>query len=155
MPSNEFLKPGTSTDVTLLYDQPKEGASRFGPYRAYRVRLPGGAEHTFFPPRSLFSELDQLNLRRGSVLRIQTSERVSQDGRVFPSFAIEAAEPVPEPETLPAGTASARPSANGSILACVALKAAVQSHGNIATTGVILETAETFLGWLRERAEAA
>ena len=155
MPSNEFLKPGTSTSVTLLYDQPKEGTSRFGPYRAYLVRLPDGAEHTFFPPRSLFPELDQRHLGRGSVLRIRTEQRVSQDGRVFPLFEIEDSEPAvqqPEPER---NIPPMRPSGNSSsILACVALKAAVQSHGNVATTGVILETAETFLDWLRQRAAA-
>lgn len=148
MPSNDFLKTGTTTTLTLLYDTPKEGSSRFGPYRAYGVRTPDGAEHTFFPPRSLYPELDRLNLRRGSCLSIRTSQRVADDGRVFPRFDI--ADVTAPDSTAPAMSAapSSRPSGDrSSMLACVALKAAASGVGG-ADEERVLAVADRFLAWL-------
>ena len=122
MASNDFLPLDTITPLTLLYDAPKEGSSRFGPYRAYRVQTPDGSEHTFFPPRSLYPELDRLNLRRGSCLSVRASQRIADDGRVFPRFDITGATDGPTTGT-PVATARLTPKPSGdkaSMLACVA-----------------------------------
>ncbi len=155
MASNPFLPPGTTTELTVLYDTPKEGVSRFGPYRAYRVATVDGTEHTFFPPRSLFPELDRLQLRRGTQLRVRATERISPDGRVIPKLELVGAAPatpdtVPEPATrpLPARRASGSPD---SIRACVALKAAVQARGPVDRPEDALQIAETYLRWLRSQ----
>jgi len=71
MASNDFLTNGSTTTLTLLYDTPREEQTRFGPYRAYRVQTPNGEEHTFFPPRSLYPELDRMGLRRGSQISVR------------------------------------------------------------------------------------
>lgn len=153
MPSNTFLPPGTTTELTVLYDTPKEGVSRFGAYRAYRVATVDGAEHTFFPPRSLFPELDGLQLRRGTQLRVRATERISPDGRVIPKLelvgaAAAAPDSAPEPATRPLPTRRASGSSD-SILACVALKAAVQARGPLDRAEDALQIADTYLGWLR------
>jgi hypothetical protein len=158
MPSNEFLQPGTTTTLALLYDTPKEGTTRYGPYRAYRVRTPDGAEHTFLPPRSLFDELDRLRLGRGSRLTVRTSQRVSRDGRAFQQY--EVAPPVPSdpgvasPVTVTAVQASApakAPPDGSSMVACVALKAAAASHGAVGNAGDVLKVAELYQVWLEGR----
>ena len=51
MPANDFLQPGSTTTLTLLYDRPRQGATRYGPY--------------------------QLRLGRGSHLTVRTSQRMS------------------------------------------------------------------------------
>jgi hypothetical protein len=151
MPSNDFLQLGTTTPLTLLYDTPKEGSSRFGPYRAYRVRTPDGSEHTFFPPRSLYPELDRLNLRRGSCLSVRASQRVSDDGRVFPRFDIADVTAPASPTPSPSSSAAPRPSGErASMLACVALKAAASGCGS-ADEERVLAAADRFLTWLLER----
>ena len=149
MPANDFLQPGTTTTLTLLYDRPREGSTRYGPYRAYRVRTPDGAEHTFLPPRSLFDELDQLRLGRGSHLTVKTSERVSRDGRAFQQFAVAAATPDPSTASLPAPS-KAIPD-RSSMLACVALKAAAVSHGAVANAGDVVKVAEFYKTWLEQQ----
>lgn len=153
MASNTFLPPGTTTELTVLYDTPKEGVSRFGPYRAYRVATADGAEHTFFPPRSLFPELDRLAIRRGTQLRVRATERISEDGRVIPKLELVGAErsaptAAPDPTSRPA-PARRSPGSSDSILACVALKAAVQARGPLDRPEDALQIAETYLGWLR------
>lgn len=149
MPSNEFLSPGTATTLTLLYDRPKEGESRFGTYRAYRVRTPDGGEHTFFPPRSLFPELDRLNLARGSRITVRTSERVSDDGRVFPRYEI--APETPGAPSISAGPTEPRASSGSSILASVALKAAASTGSAFSDPDQILTVADKYLSWLQDR----
>lgn len=151
MPSNDFLQPGTTTTLTLLYDTPKEGSTRFGPYRAYRVRTPDGGEHTFFPPRSLYPELDRLNLRRGSCVSVRASQRVSDDGRVFPRFDIADATTPTTPTPTPAGATPKPSSERSSMLACVALKAAASGCGS-ADEERVLAAADRFLAWLRAQA---
>ncbi|MEO6324610.1 MAG: hypothetical protein ABIT01_06310 [Thermoanaerobaculia bacterium] len=153
MASNEFLPLGTTTPLTLLYDTPKEGSTRFGPYRAYRVQTLDGAEHTFFPPRSLYPELDRLNLRRGSCLSIRASQRVSDDGRVFPRFDIaDVTAPASPTSASPAPVTPTAPKLHGersSMLACVALKAAAGCGG--ADEERVLVIADRFLAWLQAR----
>lgn len=153
MASNTFLPPGTTTELTVLYDTPKEGVSRFGPYRAYRVATADGAEHTFFPPRSLFPELDRLAIRRGTQLRVRATERISEDGRVIPKLEIvgaASAGPTATAETSPHLAPTRRtPGSSDSILACVALKAAVQARGPLDRPEDALQIADTYLGWLR------
>ncbi|MEO6325058.1 MAG: hypothetical protein ABIT01_06690, partial [Thermoanaerobaculia bacterium] len=127
MSSNTFLTPGTTTELTFLYDTPKEGVSKFGPYRAYRVRTSDGNEHTFFPPRSLFPELDRLNVRRGTTVQVRTTERISPDGRVVPKLELEETVQPSSPATGSVLPASSGP--QSSILACVALKAAAGCGG--------------------------
>lgn len=158
MPANDFLQPGTTTTLTLLYDRPREGATRYGPYRAYRVRTSDGAEHTFLPPRSLFDELDQLRLGRGSHLTVRTSQRLSRDGRAFPRYEVEAGAPFrpsASPATGPVSPSlSAAPRAaseRSSMLACVALKAAAASHGAVGNARDVLKVAELYQEWLEGR----
>lgn len=147
MPSNTFLTPGATTELTFLYDTPKEGVSKYGPYRAYRVRTADGNEHTFFPPRSLFPELDQLGVRRGTTLQVRATERISPDGRVVPKLEIaSAAAPTPSAELRPPLPPS---KSSTSILACVALKAAVSTHGSASLPEAVLDTAATYLAWLQ------
>lgn len=151
MASNDFLPLDTITPLTLLYDAPKEGSSRFGPYRAYRVQTPDGSEHTFFPPRSLYPELDRLNLRRGSCLSVRASQRIADDGRVFPRFDITGATDCPATGS-PAATSRAisKPSGDrASMLACVALKAAASGIGS-ADEERVLAAADRFLEWLQQ-----
>ena len=151
MPANDFLTPGTSTTLTLVYDRPKEGETRFGAYRAYRVLTPDGSEHTFFPPRSLYPELDRLNLGRGSRLTVHTSQRVSEDGRAFPRYDVTPVDGPAQPT--PAATHE-RPSNGNSILASVALKAAVSSGSTFSEPDAILAIADRYLAWLVARAGA-
>lgn len=155
MASNTFLPPGTTTELTVLYDTPKEGVSRFGPYRAYRVSTADGAEHTFFPPRSLFPELDRLQIRRGSQLRVRATERISSDGRIVPKLELVGsapASPTPAPEPGAQALPPRRSSSSDSILACVALKAAVQARGPVDRPEDALSVAETYLVWLQGHA---
>jgi hypothetical protein len=107
----------------------------------------GQGEHTFFPPRSLFPELDRLKLSRGSRITVRTSERVSEDGRVFPRYDVA---PVDSPVRPPATPSNDQPKGKNSILASVALKAAVaaRSEGDLE---VIMDTADQFLTWLSAR----
>jgi len=158
MPANDFLQPGSTTTLTLLYDRPREGTTRYGPYRAYRVRTPDGGEHTFLPPRSLFDELDELRLGRGSHLIVRTSQRVSRDGRAFPQYEVEAGTPFrptaasPSEATAPGLPPSARAtSERSSMLACVALKAAAASHGADGNAGDVLKVADLYQEWLEGR----
>lgn len=155
MASNAFLPTGTTTELTVLFDTPKEGLSQYGPYRAYRVSTPDGEQHTFFPPRSLFPELDRLQIRRGSKLHVRASERISPDGRVVPRIEIVGGTE-PNTEAPPAGERGPvrqRGGSQDSILACVALKAAVQARGPLDAPEDALALAERFLGWLRSRNE--
>ena len=145
MPSNDFLTPGTTTTLTLVYDTPKEGQTRFGPYRAYRVQTEDGTEQTFFPPRSLYPELDRFQLARGSRIAVRTSQRVSEDGRVFPKYEITPVA-APSPQAVPAAP-SRSPASNG-ILASVALKAAASSGSTFSEPEAILKVAERYLTWL-------
>lgn len=158
MPSNTFLPPGTTTALTVLYDTPKEGVSRFGPYRAYRVATADGVEHTFFPPRSLFPDLDRLQLRRGAQLRVRATERISPDGRIIPRLELVDAVASSDAPAAPASSAPPVPRRSGgsseSILACVALKAAVQMRGPLQSAEDVLPIADTFLGWLQQRGAA-
>jgi len=149
MPSNDFLTNGSTTTLTLLYDTPKEGETRFGPYRAYRVQTPNGEEHTFFPPRSLYPDLDRLQLRRGSQISVRASERVSDDGRVFPRYDVQPVEGSAVSPLPPAPAPSTRSS--GGILPSVALKAAVSS-ATLGDPESVLSVAERYLAWLQERA---
>lgn len=155
MPSNTFLPPGTTTALTVLYDTPKEGVSRFGPYRAYRVATADGEEHTFFPPRSLFPDLDRLQLRRGMQLCVRATERISPDGRVIPKLELVDTVAASGEATAPTPSAVPAPRRGGgssdSILACVALKAAVQARGALDRPEDALTIAETYLGWLRRK----
>ena len=150
MPSNDFLTPGTTTDLTLLFDAPKEGESRFGPFRAYRVRTPDGGEHTFLPPRSLFPTLDRLQLRRGSTISVRTTTRESEDGRVFPKYDVLTVG-APRPQASPLPPERHAPSRNDSMLACVALKAAVSHATAFTDAGGVLSVADTYLAWLQVR----
>lgn len=146
MPTNTFLEPGAATPLTFLFDTPKTGESKFGPFRAYRVKTPDGAEHTFFPPRSLFPDLDRLGIRRGTTVAFRLSERISQNGRVVPKVEIDGVVSAPAPS---AAALPPIPNAQNSIQACVALKAAVSARGTLALPEETLATAEVFLGWLK------
>lgn len=155
MPANAFLQPGTTTTLTLLYDRPREGTTRYGPFRAYRVRTPDGTEHTFLPPRSLFGELDELRLGRGSHVTVRTSQRVSRDGRAFPQYKVEAPCLTGPSDTSPSEVSAPRlstppqsTSERSSMLACVALKAAARSHGAAVNAGEVLKIAALYRSWL-------
>jgi len=144
MPSNDFLTPGTTTSLTLVYDSPREGQTRYGPYRAYRVRTDDGTDHTFFPPRSLYPELDRLQLGRGSHIAVTTSQRVSEDGRVFPKYEIT---PIPSSPGSAPPIPGRAPASNG-ILASVALKAAASAGSTFSEPEAVLKVAERYLTWL-------
>lgn len=151
MASNEFLQNGSTTTLTLLYDTPKEGQTRFGPYRAYRVATPDGEAHTFFPPRSLYPDLDHMALRRGSQISVRLTDRISDDGRVFPRYEVHPVdgEPVAMPPVLPSPSRS-----SGGILASVALKAATSSS-SLGDPESILSIADRYLAWLQARSTNA
>jgi len=149
MASNDFLQNGSTTTLTLLYDTPKEGQTRFGPYRAYRVATSDGEEHTFFPPRSLYPELDRMALRRGSQITVRATERISDDGRVFPRYEVQPVEG--EPVVLGGAPSPAPARSSGGILASVALKAATSSS-SLGDPESILTIADRYLAWLVERA---
>ena len=154
MASNAFLPTGTTTELTVLFDTPKEGMSQYGPYRAYRVSTPDGEQHTFFPPRSLFPELDRLQIRRGSKLHVRASERISPDGRVIPRIELMGSaeapvDSVPEPSPT---NGRQRSGTQDSVLACVALKAAVQGREMLERREEVLAVADTYLAWLRRQA---
>lgn len=153
MASNSFLPSGATTELTVLFDTPKEGMSQYGPYRAYRVATPDGEQHTFFPPRSLFPELDRLQIRRGSKLQVRATERISPDGRVIPRIELMgsvevAADSVPEP--MPT-IGRQRSGTQDSVLACVALKAAVQGREMLERREDVLAIADTYLAWLKRQ----
>jgi hypothetical protein len=154
MASNAFLPSGTTTELTVLFDTPKEGMSQYGTYRAYRVSTPDGEQHTFFPPRSLFSELDRLQIRRGSKLQVRATERISPEGRVVPRIEIVGgvepnANAVAEPSV---AIPRQRGGSQDSMLACVALKAAVQGRELLDRREDVLGLADTYLAWLKRQA---
>ncbi|MBK9375654.1 MAG: hypothetical protein IPN03_18525 [Holophagales bacterium] len=127
--------------------------SQYGPYRAYRVATPDGEQHTFFHPRSLFPELDRLQIRRGSKLQVRATERISPDGRVIPRIELMgsvevAADSVPEP--MPT-IGRQRSGTQDSVLACVALKAAVQGREMLERREDVLAIADTYLAWLKRQ----
>lgn len=117
-------------------------------YRAYKVLTPDGTEHTFFLPRSLYPELDRLNLGRGSRLTVHTRQRVSEDGRAFPRYDVTPVDGPAQP--IPAAPHERASTSNG-ILASVALKAAVSSGSTFSDPEAILTIADRYLAWLRER----
>jgi hypothetical protein len=81
MASNTFLVEGRTTTVTFLSDKPIEGENAYGPYRAYPVQTDQGVQTTFYPPKYLFSELDELGVCRGMAVRLRASEARTRDNR--------------------------------------------------------------------------
>jgi hypothetical protein len=155
--SNTFLIPGTTTAITFLTDTPIEGSGPYGPYKAYRVLAEDGVQHTFYPPKYLADQLDQLGIARGLTLRLKTSDARTKDGRAYKRIEIDNVEPPTNnvgATTTPLPAATTPPprgdeTRNG-ILASVALKAATSTRGINGEPQEILETADVYLTWLRQ-----
>ena len=94
------------------------------------------------PARQPAGEL--LQLGRSSRIAVLTSQRVSEDGRVFPKYEIT---PIASsPESTPASPSRAQ--VNNGILASVALKAATSSGSTFSEPEAVLVVAERYLAWL-------
>src|SRR4029078_9364442 len=100
--SNKFITPGTTTTITFLEDRPFEGISKFGPYKAYRVRTEDGVDRTLYPSKYLLDEIEKLGLTRGSVLRLRAEAARTKDGRPYTRIDIDGMD---APRELPRPTA--------------------------------------------------
>jgi hypothetical protein len=150
MPSNTFLIAGQTTTVTFLTDQPLEGVNTYGKYRAYPVRTDQGVHTTFYPPKYLFDELDQLGVCRGIAVRLHASDARTRDNRPYTRIEIEDAEkPDGVVEALPTPMRHASSDSRNGILASVALKAATSTRGIVGEPQEIIETAIKYLAWLK------
>src|SRR5436305_15288566 len=148
MPSNTFLIAGQTTTVTFLTDQPLEGVNTYGKYRAYPVRTDQGVHTTFYPPKYLFDELDQIGVCRGMAVRLRASDARTRDNRPYTRIEIEDAERTAVAETLPVPQPRADDTRSG-ILASVALKAATATRGMAGEPPEIIETAIKYLARLK------
>jgi len=155
MASNTFLIEGRTTTVTFLSDKPIEGENAYGPYRAYPVQTEQGNQATFYPPKYLFNELDQLGVCRGMTVRLRASEARTRDNRRYTRVEIEDAEKpasvaVTErlPSPMPPQRGDSGDNRNG-ILASVALKAATSTRGIVGEPREVIDTAVMYLAWLK------
>jgi hypothetical protein len=155
MASNTFLVEGRATTVTFLADKPIEGENAYGPYRAYPVQTDQGVQSTFYPPKYLFGELDELGVCRGMAVKLRASEAHTRDNRRYTRIEIEDAEKptsLAVTERLPSPMAPQRSDStdtrNG-ILASVALKAATSTRGIIGEPQEVIDTAVMYLAWLK------
>jgi hypothetical protein len=154
MASNTFLVEGRTTTVTFLSDRPIEGENTYGPYRAYPVQTDQGVQTTFYPPKYLFSELDELGVCRGMTVRLRASEARTRDNRRYTRIEIEDAEKptsVAVTERLPSPMPPQRDSTDtrNGILASVALKAATSTRGIAGEPQEVIDTAILYLAWLK------
>jgi hypothetical protein len=150
MPSNTFLVAGQTTTVTFLTDQPLEGVNTYGKYRAYPVRTDQGVHTTFYPPKYLFDELDQIGVCRGMAVRLRASDARTRDNRPYTRIEIEDAEkPNGVAEALPVPMHPANNDSRNGILASVALKAATSTRGIAGEPQEIIDTAVVYLAWLK------
>ena len=150
MPSNTFLIAGQTTTVTFLTDRPLEGVNTYGTYRAYPVRTDQGVHTTFYPPKYLFDELDQLGVCRGMAVRLRASDARTRDNRPYTRIEIEDSEkPEGIAESLPVPAHRADSDTRNGILASVALKAATSTRGIAGEPQEVIETAIMYLAWLK------
>lgn len=147
MPSNTFLNPDGTTKVVIACDAPIEGTSRYGAYKAYRIRTIDGAEHMFFPPARIEEQLREKPLSRGTELEIRGSRARSRDGRPYVRYEI-----VNMRHGTGAVAMSTRqaPREDGGerMLRCVALKAAAATRGITGEPPEVLSTAAAYFEWL-------
>jgi hypothetical protein len=149
MASNPFLVEGQTTTVTFLTDRPYEGANTIGPYRAYPVRTDKGVFTTFYPPKYLHSELDEIGVCRGMAMRLRATQAHTRDNRRYTRIEIEDAEkPSGVSEPLPSPGAQRDDHGRNGILASVALKAAAATRGIAGEPQEVIETAIKYLAWL-------
>lgn len=67
--------------ITLLFDSPLKGESKYGPYFAYAVEC-NGEEMTFFSPNDEVNE-KLINLKRGTKVQItKTAEKIGKGVKV-------------------------------------------------------------------------
>jgi hypothetical protein len=150
MPSNTFLVEGQTSTVIFLTDRPFEGVNDYGPYRAYPVRTDRGVHTTFYPPKYLFSELDEIGVCRGMTVRLRASQAHTRDNRRYTRIEIEDTEkPNGVTENLPAQSQPSDNDTRNGILASVALKAATSTRGIVGEPQEIIETAIKYLAWLK------
>jgi hypothetical protein len=150
MPSNTFLIAGQTTTVTFLTDRPLEGVNTYGKYRAYPVRTDQGVHTTFYPPKYLFDELDQLGVCRGMAVRLHASDARTRDNRPYTRIEIQDSEkPRVVAENLPMASHPSENDTRNGILASVALKAATGTRGIVGEPQEIIETANIYLAWLK------
>jgi hypothetical protein len=150
MPSNTFLVEGQTSTVIFLTDRPFEGVNNYGPYRAYPVRTDHGVHTTFYPPKYLFSELDEIGVCRGMTVRLRASEAHTRDNRRYTRIEIEDTEkPTGVSEQLPSPPHHSDTDTRNGILASVALKAATATRGIAGEPQDIIDTAVMYLAWLK------
>jgi hypothetical protein len=147
MPSNNFLNPDGTTTVTIACDAPIEGTSRYGAYKAYRVRTPDGAEHMFFPPARIEEQLREQPLSRGTELQIRGSRAQSREGRPYVRYEIVALRQGTG-EVAPASPRGPRDDGDTRMLRCVALKSAAATRGITGEPPEVLSTANAYFEWL-------
>jgi hypothetical protein len=147
MPSNTFLNPEGTTTVVIACDAPIEGTSRYGAYKAYRVRTPDGGEHMFFPPARIEEQLRDQPLSRGTELEIRGSRAQSRDGRPYIRYEIVNLRQVTGEIATPTRHAT-RDDGDTRMLRCVALKAAAATRGITGEPPEVLSTANAYFEWL-------
>lgn len=147
MPSNTFLNPDGTTTVVIACDAPIEGTSRFGPYKAYRVRTEDGAEHMFFPGARIEEQLSEKPLARGTELEIRGSRAQTRDGRTYVRYEIVSQRQVTGELAAPTSRL-ARDDGDTRMLRCVALKSAAATRGITGEPPEVLVTANAYFEWL-------
>jgi hypothetical protein len=147
MPSNTFLNPEGTTTVVIACDAPIEGTSRYGAYKAYRVRTEDGHEHMFFPGARIEEQLQEKPLARGTELEIRGSRAQSRDGRPYARYEIVNMRQVTG-EVATSTTRAARDDGDTRMLRCVALKAAAATRGITGEPPEVLSTANAYFDWL-------
>ncbi len=80
------------TKIELLYDEPVEGTSNYGPYYLYAVKC-GNSEYSYFAPEQVHQELK--NYRKGDIVNI-TKLAAQHASKIITRYVVEKAikEPI-------------------------------------------------------------
>lgn len=84
------LEANTPTKITLLFDKPIEGESRYGKYSLFAVRNGDGKEYSFFAPND--DVLEELKKYRQGDELILTKLASKRNNRVVTTYDIKPVE---------------------------------------------------------------
>lgn len=94
------LEVNTPTKITLLFDKPIEGESRYGKYSLFVVKNGDGKEYSFFAPNdNVLEELKKYNQGDELILTKLASKR---NNRVVTTYDIKPVEKVEKEEIVSA-----------------------------------------------------
>lgn len=81
------LQLNQPTELSLLFDSPLEGESKYGKYYMYAVRDKAGNEYTFFAPDPVHEEIK--NLKKNNSFLI-TKQAEQQGNKIITKFDVSA-----------------------------------------------------------------